>query len=75
MATHNVYADAVRLTWADEYSAADSSCRVVHPVTILNTNTTNLEIVPLPKNELRCRYCDTKAFEGERRCVACGAPL
>ena len=40
--------------------------QVEHPVTILNTNTTSLEIVPLPKNESRCRYCNTMAFEDER---------
>ena len=30
--------------------------------------------VPIGK-DARCRYCNTMAFEGERRCVACGAPL
>ena len=59
----------------DEYRTADSSCGVEYPITILNTNTTGFGIVPLPKNESRCRYCTTLAFEGERRCVACGAPL
>ena len=69
------YEDCVRTTWVDEYSTADSSCRVTHPIVILNTNSTNHEIVALPNGESRCRYCNTKSFEGERRCVACGAPL
>ena len=29
----------------------------------------------IPTREHRCRFCDTLIFEGERRCVACGAPL
>ena len=39
---------------------------IIHPTAIFSTNTTNLEIVPLPKNESRCRYCNTRAFEDER---------
>lgn len=32
-------------------------------------------LIQMPRNDTRCRFCDTLVFEGERRCVACGAPL
>ena len=34
----------------------------------------NMSFKPMPK-DARCCYCNTRAFEGERRCIACGAPL
>ena len=58
------------------YSTADS--RNMYRPVIVSLEMYNGGYVPAPPpspQESRCRYCDTKAFEGERRCVACGAPL
>ena len=59
-------------TW-ESYTTSDSAIR--HPHVIVNVDGANpFKVVALPKHD-RCQYCNTLAFEGERRCVACGAPL
>ena len=58
-------------------AAGDSSIRY-NGISFSSGNTTNIAkgIVESRNNETaRCLYCNTKALDGERQCIACGAPL
>jgi hypothetical protein len=77
MAFNRTYSDGVTGSlWYSSYITSNSSMPP-YMVPYLS-NPGNWEFyrsAPPPQKDIRCRYCDTKSFEGERRCVACGAPL
>ena len=71
MSTRNGYSETIGMTWG---SITADSWNWYVPATNINPYIGGY-MPPTPPKESRCRYCDTKSFEGERRYVACGAPL
>jgi len=77
------YAESVKTRWG--YWDAGSGCYIVEDVEgplweMASSNPFSRRYPQrmtsiIQNDDTRCKFCNTLVFEGERRCVACGAPL